>query len=469
MNRFSLIIADDELTIRTGLSNAVDWDQLGFQVVGCYADGRDVIAHLMREPVDAVLTDIVMSHVSGVETARWIYENRPDTQVVLLSGYSDFGNAQQAIAYGVKRYLLKPTNIDELIDTFKHIARQLELNALLKQRENARVNTLISHVAKLMMSTQLKSPELIPIVRELFRDDSILILVRYDRDTASLPIYKGGIAIPTAGDRYRLYLTNKCGCPALESALEPHAQLLVRIDSPEALLHELTMLLRYDVIDNNSVQEQLFLAQLQQLLDEQEYECLPDFFDKALNDEMPRSALLIGAYKAEARFATLCTQLGVPLSMGSESDALLPLLADDAGAPQLIEWARHLAVSYARLHQRMSNQLLQTINEWLQRNLSSGVTLQAAATQVYMSPNYLSRIFKEAAGETFSNYVFRYKMEYAQQMLLNSDAKVFEIGAQIGYRDTRYFIKVFKAHTGMSPAEYRRKLRRNAGNPAHNS
>ena len=65
--KFSLIIADDEPMIRNGLSSVIDWDALGFKVVGIYADGRDIIAHLKREPVDAVLTDIVMSHVSGVE------------------------------------------------------------------------------------------------------------------------------------------------------------------------------------------------------------------------------------------------------------------------------------------------------------------------------------------------------------------------------------------------------------------
>ena len=100
-----------------------------------------------------------------------------------------------------------------------------------------------------------------------------------------------------------------------------------------------------------------------------------------------------------------------------------------------------------------------SIDELLDRNLSSGITLQDVAAHVYLSPNHLSRLFKEAAGETFSKYAIKHKIEHAKRMLLSSSSKVCDIGAQIGYRDTHYFIRVFKAYTGMSPAEYRRNMR----------
>lgn len=148
-----------------------------------------------------------------------------------------------------------------------------------------------------------------------------------------------------------------------------------------------------------------------------------------------------------------------PLNIGSKADAMLPLLEDNAGEKQLIDWARQLASSYALLHKRMNSQLLRSIDELLDRNLSSGITLQDVAAHVYLSPNHLSRLFKEAAGETFSKYAIKHKIEHAKRMLLSSSSKVCDIGAQIGYRDTHYFIRVFKAYTGMSPAEYRRNMR----------
>ena len=72
---FKLIIADDEVRIREGFLKIVDWASLGFQVVGCYADGRQVLEHLKKEIADVVLTDIRMQHVGGLEVAQEIRDH----------------------------------------------------------------------------------------------------------------------------------------------------------------------------------------------------------------------------------------------------------------------------------------------------------------------------------------------------------------------------------------------------------
>lgn len=122
---YRLILADDEAVIRRGLS-LMPWEELGFQLVGVFGDGADVIQFLQNEGAHVVLTDIVMPHVSGIEVAKWVHENQPDTQVVLLSGYADFKDAQKAIEYRVKHYLLKPTDRDELMEKFRDIRRCLD-------------------------------------------------------------------------------------------------------------------------------------------------------------------------------------------------------------------------------------------------------------------------------------------------------------------------------------------------------
>ena len=122
---YKLILADDEAVIRRGLS-LLRWDELGFHLAETFADGGEVIDYLKREGADVVLTDIVMPHVSGLEVARWVYENAPQTKVVLLSGYAEFSDAQKAIEYHVSRYLLKPTDRGELAAQFRAIRQELD-------------------------------------------------------------------------------------------------------------------------------------------------------------------------------------------------------------------------------------------------------------------------------------------------------------------------------------------------------
>ena len=66
---YSLVIAEDELTMRWGLVNMVKWNELGFRVDGEFSDGQEVLAYLENSKPDVILTDIKMNHVSGLDIA----------------------------------------------------------------------------------------------------------------------------------------------------------------------------------------------------------------------------------------------------------------------------------------------------------------------------------------------------------------------------------------------------------------
>lgn len=125
MGAYRLAIVDDEPSIRRGLS-LMPWAEMGYEVVGLFADGRDAIAYMDKSAVDAVLTDIRMTHVSGIELAEWVHNHRPGVQLVILSGYSEFQYAKDAIRFRAIRYLLKPTDPDELKQVFLEIRRSLD-------------------------------------------------------------------------------------------------------------------------------------------------------------------------------------------------------------------------------------------------------------------------------------------------------------------------------------------------------
>ena len=122
---FSLIIADDELSVRNGLSQLIDWVDLGFEVVGVYTDGDSVIEHLKRNQVDVILSDIVMKNTTGLDIAKYVQKNCRSTTVILLSAHSEFDLAQNAIEYGVKKYFLKPTNLGQIKNYFNHLRSEL--------------------------------------------------------------------------------------------------------------------------------------------------------------------------------------------------------------------------------------------------------------------------------------------------------------------------------------------------------
>ncbi|MBD2866493.1 response regulator [Paenibacillus oceani] len=93
--------------------------------------------------------------------------------------------------------------------------------------------------------------------------------------------------------------------------------------------------------------------------------------------------------------------------------------------------------------------------EAVENDIHRDLTLHVLARKLFLTPSYLSRLFKQHTGQAFSDYVLERKMKRAME-LLESGAKVLETSAAIGYRDVSYFTKVFRKHWGMTPGEIKK-------------
>jgi len=123
---YRLAIVEDDYFIRTGLASHLPWADLGFEVAGAFEDGRQALDFVMANPVDVVLSDIKMPGMSGLELARELHDQRPVTYVAFLSAFEEFRYAQQAIEYGVRRYIVKSAKYDDLVEVFRGIKAELD-------------------------------------------------------------------------------------------------------------------------------------------------------------------------------------------------------------------------------------------------------------------------------------------------------------------------------------------------------
>lgn len=123
---YSVLIVDDEDVIRRGLKIALPWEEHGFTVVGAVSGSVEALQHLERSPVDVLITDIRMPRVSGLELGRVVCERYPQTKIVILSGYSSFAYAREAIQYRVFGYLLKPSKEAEIVELLGRLRTVLD-------------------------------------------------------------------------------------------------------------------------------------------------------------------------------------------------------------------------------------------------------------------------------------------------------------------------------------------------------
>jgi len=123
---YKLLIADDEYEIRNGLCKFFPWNEIGFEVVGQAENGKKALEIIENNKVDVLLCDIMMPVMSGLEVANQLSESKHKVRVIFFSGYKDFNYAQKALEYGVKSYILKSTNYNELIRVFTKIKSELD-------------------------------------------------------------------------------------------------------------------------------------------------------------------------------------------------------------------------------------------------------------------------------------------------------------------------------------------------------
>lgn len=127
------------------------------------------------------------------------------------------------------------------------------------------------------------------------------------------------------------------------------------------------------------------------------------------------------------------------------------------------EWMQNIievVCEYVYLSKNTKNKkLIEMAVKMIHENYSDGnISLNSIAEKLYITPNYLSTLFKNEMGITFSDYLTEYRIEKAKELLRDIRIKVYEISEAVGYTDSHYFSKIFKNMTGLTPKEYRESI-----------
>ena len=94
---------------------------------------------------------------------------------------------------------------------------------------------------------------------------------------------------------------------------------------------------------------------------------------------------------------------------------------------------------------------------YINNHLGDEFTYRDVAEFVHLSPRHFIRRFRSEMGETFTDYLMRVRVEGAQRLMDAGQANATDVSAAVGYRDDKYFQKLFKRHVGCTPREYERR------------
>lgn len=111
--------------------------------------------------------------------------------------------------------------------------------------------------------------------------------------------------------------------------------------------------------------------------------------------------------------------------------------------------------------------VIRTVRAYITEHCAEDISLEALASLVYLSPTYLSRLFKRETGETLSTYIQDVRMERAKNLLCTTSMKIYEVAEQVGFSDPVYFSRMFKKATGVKPKDFRESTAQMKHGPRH--
>lgn len=108
--------------------------------------------------------------------------------------------------------------------------------------------------------------------------------------------------------------------------------------------------------------------------------------------------------------------------------------------------------------QTKNKKLLEHVTRYIQENYHQPLQLATVAEHVYLSPSYLSRLFRQEVGKTFLEYLTEVRIEKSKELLRQPELRLADIAERTQFGTANNFIKVFKKHQGITPGQYRGKL-----------
>lgn len=509
------MLVDDEPHILRHLQDVMPWNEWGIEVTAVATNGREAWRCFQAYRPQLILCDIRMPVMDGIELIRNIRRTGADSEVILLTGYKDFEYTQKAIRCGVKDYLLKPLDYDELADTVQKTAEDIRTRCL----RSLKAKKYWQHIRKIADEKMLHDVLLgyHDALQGVDGEASYRMLVadvddysqhaiqwgRRERNVWNFSVknvisdnlQKNGehctVLQMREGEWVILLqafdgLSLRSLAQSIHEAVRQFLHLQLSIGfwegsvSCEALLaayKQIQRQLHFSKergekavfgIDGRSKQTgdhslwdavETIVAGLKQA-NSTEMRWGLEAFHQALDGIAKQSLVRVEQILHYVILHLLRELTDMHVLQPEREKEMWNQLEYCVSIKELMQSVEALLEeSFNRIgREKNSDVMMMAAKDYIDRHLQRDLGLEEIADYLQISPSYFSVLFKQRYGETFLAYVTRKRMEKARTLILATDWSVRRIGEEVGYPERRYFTKVFQKYFGTNPSSFRQVI-----------
>lgn len=503
---YKVMIIDDEEMIRWGIHDLLDWKGEGFAFCEDGKDGKDGLKKLLEYCPDLALVDIKMPGIGGLELIQKARESGYEGCFIILTGYAEFEFAKQAIRHGVKEYLLKPVEEEELARCVQRVREELD------QKEGERVyHSANENIAReellrrivLQMETREDLEKKIKRYQISFGEQILCAAILTDRDLFAHKedgkfqekvkrflmdgelynekvVMDNQIVLVSFGMDYRTWadllskrnewIRRRFGEDLLIAVghnVNQWYDLCYSYEFAKFMLEQEFLFGRYDVLSISTIeqqQEEVECPQQEQLMLLIEVGDLDGIRESVEKYEVycRKNLMKEMDIKIQIMYNLMMIRNNIEKKYGSLSGQIAELM-ERVNQSEKLETLMEL---YCKVLQDMCRQIgsddaatvIKRMYYYMEKNYDQDLKVEGFARMFNYNSNYLGKIFRREMGDSFNNILDTIRIANAKRFLIETDMKVYQISEKVGYGNIDYFYLKFKKYVGISPKEYKKEM-----------
>lgn len=513
-NLLKALLVDDEPFITKGLSVLVDWNALGFTIAGTASNGKQALSFLKKHPVDLIIADIQMPVMDGLELVEILRRDKiSDAHFVVLSGYSDFEYARQALRFDCMDYLLKPVMTDQLTELLKKVRASCDRSSEGRKREEVYSNAYLAQNLLALLQEQYDDKTVSFVEAQLRLTGGIryISITRQTGRAVSEPVKEGKVfqrelasvcrgllgrwgnhlleIPPGTGDGVGLVFCRGmaqekneysflCG---LQQQIQSVLQSPVTLFAGEQVPHITGLRKSYQTAlqmramhpyGSDPSPVQLYRGgdagfagipahSMDTLITAIEKNDRPGIRNAVLevfgniDTGMDFELLRVNMDYLLYRMVRLACDRDKTIDQKKLLLHLQKNMLRSRDYDKIIQFTQEYAEYILSLRED-GGSIIQQVEQDIRLNYRENLTLKGLSQKYYVNSAYLGQLFKKKYGVTFRKYLNNCRIEQAARLLLTTSDKVYHIAQAVGYQDMDYFIERFIDIKGCTPSNYRK-------------
>jgi two-component system response regulator YesN len=502
-----ILIVEDEILVRKGIISGIEWARHGIEVVGEAGDGHSGLELVRTTKPDMVITDIKMPIMDGLEMIRHIRRELPDTKIMILSVREDFQSVQEALRLGVIDYVHKLTMSPEEL-----LSAVLKVKAALLQPISIEMDPpdpIIHHddslldwlhgkpvpywdqwitgnewlfIGKIYFTAPSSALQLF---KSMLRSQSTTFIqhMAMDKEDSSL----GWLLIKCMNGNMETSTVYTALSSLLRKATHSGHSVSIGLSLPfqsnsekSIAIHQASAALEHKFYQGNGfvctyaaralpqnkepfistsgLKE--YLIALESLEDDASLQKFHELFPRKADESMSVQRIRDGIYQWQSSMLSLLHEWGGNMQDSLMDETPFEIITNLRTYPELLDWCLRLhTVVLEMMHHLKSTKPHSEIDKsiaYIRMNYHKPLRVQDVAANVNLSENYFSYLFTKCTGKTFVHFLHETRVEKAKELLRSCDSYWFTIGEQVGFDNPKYFAKIFKRFTKLTPAQYKK-------------